>query len=51
MALTGWRGIFLAFMEHKVPLSPKQQGIAAGFAHTAEEKAVESGLRAHGDKL
>ena len=38
-------------LEHKVPPSPKQQAIAAGFAHSAEEKAVESGLRAHGDKL
>lgn len=38
-------------LQHKVPPSPKQQAIAAGFVHTAEEKAVESGLRAHGDKL
>ena len=40
-----------AVLEHKVLHSPKQQGIAAGFVHSAEEKAVESGLRAHGDKL
>lgn len=37
---------------HKAaPPSPKQKAIAAGILHTAEEKAVESGLRAHEEKL